>query len=68
MKKILLIFIMLTFIISNYAFANEQECKKFNILCKTKQSAKGFWKNTKEFQKKGLEKSTEQIKDTKLNK
>lgn len=49
---------------SNLAFANEQVCKKFDVFCKSKNGVKSFWKNTKEFQKKGITESADQIKST----
>ena len=64
MKKIILLFIILTFSMSNLAFANEQVCKKFDVFCKSKNGVKSFWKNTKEFQKKGITESADQIKST----
>ena len=59
---------MTTLSINNYVFANEQECKKFDVICKSKQSAENFWINTKEFQKKGYKEGVDQIKNTKLRK
>jgi hypothetical protein len=64
MKKIILLLVVLTFGLSNLVSAEEQKCKKFDVFCKSKEGVKNFFKSTKEFQKKGLEKSADQIKNT----
>ena len=59
MNKITLLFIFLILSFNSSISADELKCKKFDVKCKTKK----FIEETKEFQKKGLEKSKEQIKD-----
>ena len=61
MKKIILLFLVLTFGLSNLVLAEEQKCKKFDVFCKSKEGAKNFFESTKEFQKKGLKDSADQI-------
>jgi hypothetical protein len=66
MKKILLLFIIITFSFNTNLIAEEpKKCKKFDVFCKSKEGVKGFWKNTSEFQKKGLKESADQIKGSK---
>ena len=52
---VLLLFIPLT------SSANEIKCKKFDVVCKSKQ----FLNETKEFQKKGFEDGKNQLKKSK---
>ena len=59
MNKIILLFIFLILSFNSSISADELKCKKFDVKCKTKK----FIDKTKEYQKKGLEKSKEQIKD-----
>ena len=59
MNKIILLFVFLILSFNNPISADELKCKKFDVKCKTKK----FIKETKEYQKKGLEKSKDQIKD-----
>ena len=59
MNKITLLFIFLILSFNSSISADELKCKKLDVKCKTKK----FIEETKEFQKKGLEKSKEQIKD-----
>ena len=45
-------------------YADEKKCKAFNWMCKSKQ----FINETKDFQKQGIEKTKDQLKNTKVNK
>ena len=56
MNKLLFIFIC-TIFFNNITLAEEVSCKKFDLLCKTKNAIK----NTAEFQKKGVKDSKDQI-------
>jgi len=54
-------YLILVIFLSNYSLplsANEVECKKFDIKCKTNK----FIKETKEYQKKGFEDAKKQLK------
>ena len=64
MKKTILLFVVLAFGLSNILLAEEQKCRKFDVFCKSKEGAKNFLNSTKEFQKKGLKDSADQIKNT----
>ena len=64
MKKTLFLSILTFFIISASLYADEKKCKAFNLLCKSKQ----FINETKDFQKQGIEKTKDQLKNTKINK
>ena len=59
MNKIFLLFIFLILSFNSSISANELKCKKFDLKCKSKK----FIEETKNYQKKGLEKSKEQIKN-----
>ena len=59
MNRIILLLIFLISTFNSSLFANELRCKNFDVKCKTKK----FIEETKKYQKKGLEKSKEQIKD-----
>ena len=59
MKKLIILIFFLSYISS--LSAQESECKKFDIKCKTNK----FINETKEFQKKGLEDGKKQLKGTK---
>ena len=56
MNKLLFIFIC-TIFFNNITLAEEVSCKKFDLLCKTKNAIK----NTAEFQKKGVKDSKDQL-------
>jgi hypothetical protein len=58
MKKTLILFIFLTFSFNISVNAEEKKCKTFDVACKMGK----VFSDTKEFQKKGLKKSKEQIK------
>ena len=58
MSKITLLFIFLILSLNSSIYADELKCKKFDVKCKTKK----FIEETKEYQKKGLKESKEQIK------
>ena len=60
MKKIFL-YVSLMFFLNNSLFANEINCKKFDLKCK----AKKFIEETKDYQSKGLQQSKNQINRTK---
>ena len=49
------------FFLNNSLFANEINCKKFDLKCK----AKKFIEETKDYQNKGLQQSKKQINKTK---
>ena len=59
MNKIILLFTFLILSFNSPISAGELKCKKFDVKCKTKK----FIEETKKYQKKGLKKSKEQIKD-----
>ncbi|MBD1172511.1 hypothetical protein IDG78_03075 [Pelagibacterales bacterium SAG-MED05] len=59
MNRTILLFIFLISGFNSSISANELRCKNFDVKCKTKK----FIEETKKYQKKGLEKSKEQIKD-----
>jgi UTP-glucose-1-phosphate uridylyltransferase len=60
MKKILLITLLIVVNSFTHIYAIEIECKKFDLGCK----ANKYIQKTKEFQKKGLEQSSKQLKET----
>ena len=57
MNKFLLISIFIFINLNSLVLADEKKCGALDLSCKTKK----FIENTKEFQKKGLEKSKEQF-------
>ena len=59
MKKTLILFIFLTFSFNSSVIAEEKKCKTFDVGCKMGK----IISDTKEFQKKGLKQSKDQIKD-----
>ena len=59
MNKITLLFIFLILGFNSSIYADEIKCKKFDVKCK----AQKIIEETKEYQKKGIKKSKEQIKD-----
>ena len=58
MKKTLIIIMFLIFSFNISVNAEEKKCKAYDVGCKMGK----FLSNTKEFQKKGLEQSQDQIK------
>ena len=62
-KNNLILFLILNFFFFNisYLIAAETKCKKFDIKCKTK----NFIEESKEYQKKGIKDSKEQLKKKK---
>ena len=60
MKKILFLSIFLFFSLNISVFADEKKCGTFDIGCKTKK----FIDDTKNYQKKGYEKSKKQVGKT----
>ena len=61
MNKTLIIFILSIFSFNTSLFAVEKKCSSFNIGCKIG----NFISDTKDFQKKGVNDSKEQIKGSK---
>jgi len=61
MKKILFLSTFLFFNLNILVFADEKECGKFDLKCKTKK----FIDDTKNYQKKGLDQSKKQISKNK---
>ena len=64
MKKTLILFVFLTLSFNTSVNAEEKKCKTFDIGCKMGK----IISDTKEFQKKGIGKSKEQLKNTKIKK
>ena len=60
MKKTLLLIIFITFSFNVSVNAEERKCKTFDVGCKMGK----IISDTKEFQKKGLKKSKDQIKSS----
>tara|TARA_B100000767_G_C19453000_1_gene404822 strand:- start:298 stop:522 length:225 start_codon:yes stop_codon:yes gene_type:complete len=57
MKKFIALTLLLIFSINNSIHSEEVKCKAYQLLCKSKI----FIKETKEFQKKGLDQTIEKI-------
>ena len=53
MKTIILLSTFLTLVFSNFVYANEAKCKFYDVVCK----AQKFTADTKEYQKKELNKA-----------
>ena len=62
MNKVIIAFILTMFTFSTSLYADEKKCKIFQLVCKSKQ----FLNDTKEFQKQGLDKTVDQLKNTKV--
>ena len=58
MKKTLILFIFLTFSFNTSVIAEDKKCKAFDVACKMSK----IISDTKDFQKKGLKKSKDQLK------
>ena len=59
--KLLTLSLILMFNSSTFLLANESNCKKFDLKCKTRE----FIDNTKNYQKKGIEDSSKQLNKSK---
>ena len=60
MKKFITIFVLLNLTIFTSLIAEDKKCKTFDVGCKVGK----FVSDTKEFQKKGLDESKGQLKNT----
>ncbi len=60
MKKTLILFIFLIFSFNTSIIAEEKKCKTFDVGCKMSKMIS----DTKDFQKKGLKKSKDQLKSS----
>ena len=58
MKKTLILLILLIFSFNTSVISEEKKCKAFDLVCKTSKMIS----DTKDFQKKGLKKSKDQVK------